>query len=71
MLNYGLKFYQRNSDYELTNLYLELINLRDLNSHNWDYTDQDLKIKRISLNSENTFGTYTEVIDYLKVNIVS
>ena len=71
VLNYGLKFYQRNSDYKLTDLYLELINLRDLNSHNWDYTNQDLKIKRISLNTENTYGTYTEIIDYFNIDYLT
>ena len=69
VLNYGLKFYSGPS-YELTNLYLELINLRDLNSHNWDYTNQDLKIKRVLLNIENTSGIYTEVIDYFKYNVI-
>lgn len=62
VLNYGLKFYQRNSDYKLTDLYLELINLRDLNNNNWSYNN-DLGTK-ISLNIENTFGVYTETIDY-------
>lgn len=66
VLNYGLKFYQRNSDYKLTDLYLELINLRDLNDNNWDYTNID--IKKIQLNLENTYGVYTEIIDYLIIN---
>lgn len=68
VLNYGLKFYQRNSDYELTDLYLELINLRDLNANNWNYDAQILTKKRIALNAENTYGTYTETIDYLMID---
>ena len=65
VFNYGIRFYQRNSQYELTDLYLELINLRDLDAVSWNYSNTNLNKKRIALNTSNTHGIYTETIDYL------
>ena len=65
VFNYGIKFYQRNSDHELTNLYLELINLKDLNNVSWNYND--VNKKRIALDTNNTYGIYTETISYLSI----
>ena len=65
VFNYGIKFYQRNSDHELTNLYLELINLKDLNNVSWNYND--VNKKRITLDTDNTYGIYTETISYLPI----
>lgn len=67
VFNYGLKFYQRDSDYKLTDLYLELINLRDLDAVSWNYNNVNLTKKRIPLNTDNIYGVYTETIDYLSV----
>lgn len=69
VFNYGIKFYRNNSDYELTNLYLELIDFKHLDNVSWNYNNPNLYKKIIPLNTENNYGTYTEIIDYFSVSI--
>lgn len=74
VFNYGLKFYNGDSQYKLTDLYLELINLRDLDAVSWNYDNVNLNKKKIALNTDNAYGVYTEIIDYLttqQTNILS
>jgi hypothetical protein len=40
-----------------------------LDNVSWDYNNPNLLKKIIPLNTENNYGTYTETIDYLPINV--
>lgn len=66
-LKYGIKFYNNNSDYNLTDLYLELLNYKEINNSSWNNINDaydSTKAIKIPLNRNQYYGTYTEDFEY-------